>query len=766
MLETGLFSLVIIIYSIADCYGSPVFRGTEIPVPPQQGQPWDTPDLEEKYLPFAETVRQLFDDGMADPRGCEYREVKFAVGNCWFGDAGVIETHAWVLPAKTTDTTRFAVAWNGLIYPLVDDGALVDLNTDIEILQNKVSDMELEVLLFWTSAPGRNADNEMLSCKPDTASYTKACLMIRLGLIDEACSYIDAVERKNIHHLYERAVQNGQTDRAQSLQNSMAPPDYQTVAKEWTWSHYNRAICAQMRGDDPLAAASLDTLVDYVTRLKNRIGEIDPEGVPMQLRHLAQLKKLHKDIHRRIQAKTDNSQTAESVPELIADLENVNARQWGQPGGVSLDEDERIQKLIEKGEEVVEPLIDCLEQDQRFTRSVKFRRDFAYERTVIGVHEVAYYILANILEASFYHTNSTADSLTARGDGGRSRMAGEIRDYWKKYKGLSREERWFTILQDDAASNRWVEAANNISRPTSEKMIRGSQFAGTMTLYSDGGASTPTMAGESLRSRNNPCLSDLLIDRMEQLREIEPEKSTKLAIALSRWDIHAGTNAVARLFDTLEKHFVAESPRTESKALRLIVHLTQARTGASDPSTSLIYVRCMANATIGQIGSNTSFFKLMADLPDTQYNRYAAEKMFGPDGIWKSLAKTSPRSMDIIDFWHGLAKFPAFRENLLACLNDSTECGTIEIINPHAISFKTDTMSGSKNVTKNVEDMPPIGTILPLRVCDLAANQMNEGLRKAGAPEFELACTAERRDRQLEHIRKNLTDRNPAQTGL
>lgn len=74
---------------------------------------------------------------------------------------------------------------------------------------------------------------------------------------------------------------------------------------------------------------------------------------------------------------------------LINLLDEVDARQWGQPGGVSLNEDWRVKSLISMGEDVVPMLIDVIEKDKRFTRSVHFWRDFSTSRTVLNVKEAA-----------------------------------------------------------------------------------------------------------------------------------------------------------------------------------------------------------------------------------------------------------------------------------------------------------------------------------------------------------------------------------------
>ena len=93
----------------------PTFAGAALPTPPQQTSPWTPPAGLPGPLVSAATT--LFDQGLADPRGGDYRQVSVAVGNVWSGDGGVARTHAWVLPVDTPGGQRFAVCWNGLVYP-------------------------------------------------------------------------------------------------------------------------------------------------------------------------------------------------------------------------------------------------------------------------------------------------------------------------------------------------------------------------------------------------------------------------------------------------------------------------------------------------------------------------------------------------------------------------------------------------------------------------------------------------------------------------
>jgi hypothetical protein len=63
---------------------APRFTGTAIPDPPCQRERWTPPETK---LPrfLVNATAALFDAGMADPRGCDYREVEL-------GETSVIKT--------------------------------------------------------------------------------------------------------------------------------------------------------------------------------------------------------------------------------------------------------------------------------------------------------------------------------------------------------------------------------------------------------------------------------------------------------------------------------------------------------------------------------------------------------------------------------------------------------------------------------------------------------------------------------------------------
>ena len=139
---------------------------------------------------------------------------------------------------------------------------------------------------------------------------------------------------------------------------------------------------------------------------------------------------------------------------LIDSLEEVDARQWGQPGGVPLGMDRRVAALIEIGDPAVPALIDAVEKDGRLTRSVHFSRDFSRDRTVLSVREAALTAVMSILKVRVFEPASTGDNFTARGEDTAVKTAQRLREYWKTYGGLPFDERMMKTLADPKATSR------------------------------------------------------------------------------------------------------------------------------------------------------------------------------------------------------------------------------------------------------------------------------------------------------------------------
>src|SRR5437899_2410856 len=78
------------------------FTGASAPEPPRQKAPW-TPPQSEAQLPanLISATTRLFEQGLADPRGTDYREIEIMIGRAW-GKEFTVKTHGWVLPGATS----------------------------------------------------------------------------------------------------------------------------------------------------------------------------------------------------------------------------------------------------------------------------------------------------------------------------------------------------------------------------------------------------------------------------------------------------------------------------------------------------------------------------------------------------------------------------------------------------------------------------------------------------------------------------------------
>ena len=165
---------------------APHFQGDSLPDPPARNRPFTTTKTK---LPqaFLTATAALFDLGLADPRDCEYREVWLAIGDRKSGDGGVVKVHAWAFPPGASDVpkgARFAVAWNGLVYPVVTVGEKARLSADVEA-QCKEDDAARTQRK--KDRPNEDLDRfgidfgEDVSVSEHDLLPIKACLLLRLG---------------------------------------------------------------------------------------------------------------------------------------------------------------------------------------------------------------------------------------------------------------------------------------------------------------------------------------------------------------------------------------------------------------------------------------------------------------------------------------------------------------------------------------------------------------------------------------------------------
>jgi hypothetical protein len=489
---------------------SPRFAGGRLPVPPRQNTPWSPPPAS---LPtnYVSATAILFEAGMADPRGCEYRAIEVGTGSAWNGDGGVVKTHGWVLPGGGTQS--FAVCWNGLVYSTVTVGEKADWRADAR------------AAIQHAKAQWGRALPEAYTVAFDTCLPLEGCLLLRLGEPVLAGELWVALQQANERRFESQPATASSTNAAPAAPFKLAAADpYLDWASDWAWDLFDRAVCAHMRGDDGLALASARLLTAARPTLESeahRRGFPRPRSSsatwnePYQdyLTFLAPLPDLLADQERRAGEgvpggpRTDVSGLTNQparIAALIGELDQVAVRQWGQPGGLGpWESDPVVAGLLKEGPAAIEPLLECLESPcaSRLTRSVSFGRDFSRGRWLHSISQPVVDILVKLMGAS-YATVGIERGIQAPSN---AVLAARLRAYWGDYGKLPPAERWFHKLADDnAGSAAWADALGNIVHTVEP---------------TEGNTNKAWLVGDPLRAKSGPSVTDLLVRRAKTLAD-------------------------------------------------------------------------------------------------------------------------------------------------------------------------------------------------------------------------------------------------------
>ena len=483
-------------------------------MPPQQATPWAAPS---SSLPtnYVSTTAALFHAGMADPRGCDYRDIEIGTGNAWSGDGGVVKTRGWVLPGD--GDRRFAVCWNGLVYPAVTVGERADWRSDARAAVQRAAQR-------W-----RSALPEAFTVSHETCLPLKACLVLRLGEPRLAGELWATLQRVLERDFGVPSAQFSSTNLSGVADFKLPGADpYLDWASEWAWGLFDRAVCAHMRGDDGLALASARLLtaarpiieIEAAHRGFKRPPSYNSgwnENYQDYLTFLAPLPELLTDQERRALERSSAPTKAdiaaltnqtERISALISELDEVAVRQFGQPGGLAgWDSDQVVKGLLKEGPAAIEPLLQCLGSGRadRLTRSVSFGRDFHRGRTLHPVSQPTVDILVQLMNASYDAVGLSRGTYAGISN---AVLAARLRGYWKEFGELPMPERWYRRLADDkAGAAAWGDALGNIVRPVKP---------------ADGNPNQAGLAGEPLRAKTGPSVTELLVRRSEALEGSAP----------------------------------------------------------------------------------------------------------------------------------------------------------------------------------------------------------------------------------------------------
>lgn len=671
--------------STAEYEGEPIVRSPARFPTHELDQPWRPDPTAPREL--NEVARVLFDVlGMPDTRRLELRHATVHVGNVWGGDASV-QTIAWLLPERI-DGQPFVLARDGLVYPAERIGEPAAPSDTIERDEQR------------SLAP---SPDEVLA---DPNGLIWIAQLLRAGEIDEARAAWDRIR--------------AEVDPEARPHPRFDPP---FVATNWLWYRIERAVCAHMRGDDPLALHDA-RIADRVMREHPQRFEESQSGMDVIPTLLADQERRAREPVRMPRENVGSAALDASVrvPQLIAELDQVAARQWGQPGGVNLADDVVVRELIQIGEPSVEALIEVLESDQRLTRSVHFWRDFARSRTVLGVHEAAYAALASILQTSFFTVAATGDNLSRRGDEGRRTLAASIREHWERFRDMPLADRWLAILMDDAAgTERWIEAANNIVTPENVEVRRGSMM-GIWTQSNADGSSA--LRGEPLRDRANPSVVDLLGER---IASTPPENACPLASSLDRWDAQGGRPALRTFLG-----------RCENDAQCACAPLLFSRLG-DERGVLRRYARWLSHQELDGGYVELAHLLRPAIDHDSRVARRAADQFLAKPELVQALRH---QRLDAVLF-----SLPSFRRRIATMLEDRSVIGTLSVREDGSYSYTLANHMGGGGGSVTVDDVAAQDEV-PLRMADDVAMKIDVD----DAPQFQIVWSESRRNAALDEL--------------
>jgi hypothetical protein len=672
-----------------------------LPEPPAQHQLWTPPDV--RGIPeYVVTVAgKLFDSGLADPRGGEYREIEFAIPLAYFPEAhDRLQTHAWVF------SNQYAVCWNGLVYQALTVGPRADLDRDVRTIAATQpwsgrfpfrKERIATRVAFWFNMEG-----------PGALAPLSIALLVRLGRSDLARQLWQAPESRAPFDI----VSQHEPD---------APQLFESAVHSWLGGAYWRLISARERDDDQEAIDIADSLTVWekhaleawkqlaslghgtfpdtsflkpvpalLADSRRRLG--DPQRPKIDLRGLAEDRK---SADHESSAFLKRPQ-AERIADLVERLEDVRGEKVVIPGKLEYSLDPVCELLTQEGEAAVEPLLDAYEHDQRLTRNVDYGRPWYTERGPVPVSVVAKSVLSEILNVPVFVEGASP---------------AELRDWWAKHKNGDRLIRSFELLADDRATpEEWLQSADIITLRSDIKR------SGAMTTIAPEDCSPdkpiPKPFGESLRIHQNPSVSELLVKRTAWLALSDTPDTCRMAFMAYLWDpatvpgLHLARNLEACRGDGL---------------------VTAARMTVGDSHAAAEWAALIRKRV----------FK-----PAFQISELAPLWMFPDDAVMQQTADwffnqpNSPLapSVEPDEVDSPLLTLRAYRKAVRAALNDDSVAGTATRSQEGMLSIATK-IGGMESLEPGTDarQVPP-GQERPVRVKDLVAWQLS---RLKGAPDFQ-----------------------------
>ena len=186
------------------------------------------------------------------------------------------------------------------------------------------------------------------------------------------------------------------------------------------------------------------------------------------------------------------------------------------------------------------------------------------------------------------------------------------------------EDRWYAILNDDAARSRWLEAAGNIieqGNMTTFPHVLSSNRPATLNVPAH-------MPGEILRGKSNPSVSELMARRALEIPKDNSDAygiraACQMGLCLAAWDPPSAGPVVK----ALSKHCRTAMEDPGQKLGSFLTKLAIARARAGDPNAFEDYAEWLPTIAPEQLGFPEPLEPLR-QYPTNAILQSAAEKMF------------------------------------------------------------------------------------------------------------------------------------------
>jgi hypothetical protein len=728
---------------------TPRFEGASIPDPPRQGAPWTPPQTKlPRFLVTATAA--LFEAGMADPRGCSYREVEI-------GGDRLVKTRAFVLPDRPGGAGRFAVGWDGIVYPAPSVGDEADLEADVRALAEAMRKPKKEAPggFYAPGRFGRRLLGGPVPAAPEDHSPLKLCVLLRLGRAD----------------LAEALFAAGTTWTPDGPRPDLTDYRITFVSLANTWAHavYPRLIAAHQKGVDGLAldaARRLDAFRKSVEARAEAMGfqqggpGIGRPASSSYLRGLDLLPALLADQERRAKepprgpVPPRGGDPSARVAALIRDFDQIRVVQRMSPGSADPSDSQAVRDVIAEGDAAVGPLIAALESDTRLTRSMTEGRGGGPGH-IHPVTDAIFPALRSILKTNRFLDGGYSYAVP-EAPAERKRLADAIRAFWEKNRGVPLIERWYRALLDDAAGmDRWLEAARGLVQPN-----RGDEILARGPLLIVEPVRGAKMMGEPLREGRDPSVSEALARRISEAARLAdpasaPDKdlldACGLASSFAEWDRAASLPILKALMTALRPRslHVRDGQPSDERYVDLFERFALLRVRAGDREALDEYGSWVKEIRPGSLQhARLEVLEPLWTHPDHPAIASAARAMFlDPDSPWLPLVARQPgrRGSSFEDpIASPLVCVPAFREALLAALADETPIGTAQRAEGGGMRYTLASgTSGGVGVSRTPDPDVHLGVDVPFRACDYVAWKLSS---LDGAPECEPYWPEPRRD--------------------